>query len=195
MSLDLCFATNNKGKLQEIRALIGNKYNILSLQDIGCHEELPETQPTIEGNSLQKAEYVWQKYKINCFADDTGLEVYSLGGAPGVISARYAGEKCSPEDNMNLLLKNMQNMTDRRAKFRACITLILNGEVKQFEGAVNGKILEAKQGAKGFGYDPVFQPEGFDRSFAELDMDEKNKISHRGKAVMELANYLNTIKR
>ena len=193
--MHLCFATNNKGKIQEIKALIADKYNILSLQDIGCHEELAETQPTIEGNSLQKAEYVWNKYKVNCFADDTGLEVYSLNNAPGVISARYAGEKCSPEDNMNLLLKNMQNMTDRRAKFRACITLILNGEVKQFEGAVNGKILEAKQGAKGFGYDPVFQPEGFDRSFAELDMDEKNKISHRGKAVMELANYLNTIKR
>lgn len=192
--MDLCFATNNKGKLHEVKALVGDNYNILSLADIGCFEELPETQPTIEGNSLQKAEYVWKKYKVNCFADDTGLEVFALNGAPGVISARYAGEKCSPEDNMNLLLKNMQGISDRKAKFRACITLILDGQINQFEGVVHGEILERKTGDKGFGYDPIFKPEGYDLSFAELSIEEKNSFSHRGKAVVKLVNYLNNNK-
>jgi XTP/dITP diphosphohydrolase len=186
----LCFATNNQGKLDEIKALLDDKYKILSLTDIGCHDELPETQTTIEGNSRQKAEYIWNKYKVNCFADDTGLEVYSLNGAPGVISARYAGEKCTPEDNMNLLLKNMGNITERRARFRTCITLILNGSISQFEGIVKGEILREKKGNKGFGYDPVFKPEGYNLTFAELEMKEKNKISHRGKAVKALADFL-----
>lgn len=189
-TLELCFATNNKGKLEEIKALLGPPFHILSLQDIGCHEELPETQPTIEGNSQQKAEYVWKKYKIPCFADDTGLEVFALDGAPGVISARYAGEKCSPEDNMKLLLKNMENIKDRTARFRACITLFLNGSMSQFEGVVNGEILTEKKGGKGFGYDPIFRPVGYSQSFAELDLEEKNKISHRGKAARALIQFL-----
>jgi XTP/dITP diphosphohydrolase len=190
-TLNLCFATNNKGKLEEIKVLLGPPFQILSLEDIGCHEELPETQPTIEGNSRQKAEYVWKKYKVDCFADDTGLEVFALDGAPGVISARYAGVKCSPEDNMNLLLKNMENVKDRRARFRSCITLFLNGSVSQFEGVVNGEILKEKKGGKGFGYDPIFQPAGYAQSFAELDMEEKNKMSHRAKAAKALIQFLN----
>lgn len=186
----LCFATNNKGKLDEIKALLEGKYHILSLADIGCNEELPETQATIEGNSRQKAECIWNKYKVNCFADDTGLEVYALNGSPGVISARYAGEKCTTEDNMNLLLKNMANISSRQARFKTCITLIINGSISQFEGIVKGEILREKKGNQGFGYDPIFQPQGYTLTFAELDMEEKNKISHRGKAVRALADFL-----
>ena len=189
--MKLCFATNNKGKLQEIKALLDGKYDIVSLQEIGCQEELPETRDTIEGNSLQKAEYVWQHYKISCFADDTGLEVKALNGEPGVYSARYAGPDCSPEDNMILMLHKMTGQKDRSALFRTCITLILDGEIHQFEGNVKGEILQARQGEKGFGYDPIFKPEGHERSFAEMSMEEKNKISHRGKAVRTLADFLN----
>jgi XTP/dITP diphosphohydrolase len=191
MKKDLCFATNNKGKLLEIKALLEGDFNILSLEEIGCREELPETSDTIEGNSLQKAEYVWFRYKVNCFADDTGLEVAALGGAPGVISARYAGPGCTPEDNMDLLLKNMKGIKEREARFRTCITLIMDNRTYQFEGEVMGTILESKRGEKGFGYDPVFQPEGYDKSFAQLTIEEKNKISHRGVAVKKLADFLN----
>jgi XTP/dITP diphosphohydrolase len=188
--MDLCFATNNKGKLEEIKYLIGEKYHILSLSDIGCFEELPETQPTIEGNSKQKAQYIWDNYKVNCFADDTGLEVFALNGAPGVISARYAGENCNPEDNMNLLLKNMENIQDRSARFKTCITLIINGSVSQFEGIIKGEITRERTGSKGFGYDPIFRPSGFDKTLAELSMEEKNKISHRALAGRSLMNFL-----
>jgi XTP/dITP diphosphohydrolase len=189
--MKLCFATNNKGKLQEIKALLDGKFEIVSLQEIGCLEELPETRDTIEGNSLQKADYVWQHYKVSCFADDTGLEVKALNGEPGVYSARYAGPDCSPEDNMILLLHKMTEQKDRSALFRTCITLILEGEIHQFEGNVKGEILPVRQGEKGFGYDPIFKPEGFEKSFAEMSMEEKNKISHRGKAVRALAEFLN----
>jgi XTP/dITP diphosphohydrolase len=188
--MNLCFATNNPGKLKEITALVGNQYKILSLADIGCLEELPETRDTIEGNSLQKAEYVWDKYKVNCFADDTGLEVLALDGAPGVISARYAGTGCSPHDNMEKLLREMNGLKDRRARFRTCITLILNGAVHQFEGLVKGEILKEKTGDKGFGYDPIFKPDGFDQSFAQLSLAEKNEISHRGRATKALIDFL-----
>ncbi|HEY8402395.1 MAG TPA: non-canonical purine NTP diphosphatase [Cytophagaceae bacterium] len=191
--MDICFATNNKGKLKEIKELLEPEYRIVSLEDIGCKEELPETSDTLEGNSLQKAKYVYDNYKVSCFADDTGLEVEALNGAPGVYSARYAGPECNPENNMTLLLKELEGVKNRKAKFRTCITLILNGEVKQFVGEVSGHILEAKKGEKGFGYDPVFQPDGFDRSFAELEMSEKNGISHRGKAVRKLAEYLKSL--
>jgi XTP/dITP diphosphohydrolase len=189
--MKLCFATNNKGKLQEVKALLDGKFEIVSLQEIGCHEELPETKDTIEGNSLQKADYVWQHYKVNCFADDTGLEVKALNGEPGVYSARYAGPDCSPEDNMILLLHKMTGQKDRTALFRSCITLILEGEIHQFEGIVKGEILLARQGDEGFGYDPIFKPEGYEKSFAEIAMEEKNKISHRGKAVRGLVEFLN----
>ncbi|MFL5730584.1 MAG: non-canonical purine NTP diphosphatase [Cytophagaceae bacterium] len=188
--MNLCFATNNAGKLKEIKALAGDQYTILSLSDIGCQEELPETQNTIEGNSKQKAEYVWNKYKVNCFADDTGLEVLALDGAPGVISARYAGENCTPEDNMVKLLREMNGLKDRRALFRTCITLILNGAVHQFEGVVRGEILKEKKGEKGFGYDPLFKPEGYQQSFAELSLEEKNLISHRARATKALIEFL-----
>lgn len=189
--MKLCFATNNKGKLQEIQSLLKDRFEIVSLQEIGCHEELPETNDTIEGNSLQKADYVWQRYKISCFADDTGLEVKALNGEPGVYSARYAGPDCSPDDNMILLLHKMTHHQDRTALFRTCITLILEGAVHQFEGNVKGEILHDRRGAKGFGYDPVFQPEGFQKSFAEMTLLEKNEISHRGRAIKQLVEFLN----
>jgi len=191
--MELCFATNNKGKLAEINHLLSPQYTILSLQDIGCFEELEETQPTIEGNSLQKASYVHKKYQINCFADDTGLEVAALNGAPGVLSARYAGPECSPEDNMNLLLKNLEGKTDRSATFKTVITLFINNQPYTFTGSVDGVILTEKKGTKGFGYDPIFQPNGFSKTFAEMTMEEKNPISHRGRAVALLIEFLKNL--
>jgi XTP/dITP diphosphohydrolase len=188
--MTLCFATNNKGKILEIKTILQNKYEILSLQEIGCKEELPETRDTIEGNSLQKAEYVWQNYKVNCFSDDSGLEVAALKGEPGVYSAMYAGPSCNADDNIKLLLQKMEGKTDRSALFRTCITLIVNGEIHQFEGTVMGEILNSRRGEKGFGYDPVFQPEGYEISFAEMSLEEKNKISHRARAVRKLVEYL-----
>jgi XTP/dITP diphosphohydrolase len=192
--MKLCFATNNKGKLIEIQNLLNDKYQIVSLQDIGCTEELEETRPTLEGNSLQKAEYVFNKYKVNCFADDTGLEVEALNGAPGVISARYAGLQCSPEDNMNLLLSNLDGVTNRKARFRTIITLIMDGHIHYFEGTAEGEILTSRSGKEGFGYDPIFRPAGFDRSFAEMSVEEKNQISHRAKAVKKMVEFLNQLK-
>lgn len=191
--ISICFATNNKNKLEEVRSKIGHQFTILSLEDIGCLEELPETQPTIEGNSEQKAQYVAQKYKVNCFADDTGLLVDALNGAPGVYSARYAGPNCSPEDNMLKLLSELKGIKNRNASFKTCITLVLNGKQIQFDGSVAGVILEEKHGEKGFGYDPIFQPNGYDNSFAEMGMAEKNTISHRALAVAKLATYLKSI--
>lgn len=187
--MKLCFATNNKNKLAEIQKILGNQFEIVSLQEIGCEEELAETQDTLEGNSLQKAQYIWDNYQINCFADDTGLEVEALNGAPGVYSARYAGTG-KAEDNMNLLLKNLGTENNRNAQFRTVITLIENGEIKQFEGAVSGTIRTEKSGAEGFGYDPIFEPKNYSITFAEMDMLTKNQISHRGKAVQKLVNYL-----
>ena len=191
--MNLCFATNNANKLKEIKELVKSGYTILSLADIGCTDELPETRPTIEGNSAQKAEYIWEHYKTNCFADDTGLEVEALNGEPGVYSARYAGADCKPEDNINLLLNKLQGIQNRKAMFRTCITLIINGEQKQFEGRVEGEILNDRRGEKGFGYDPIFMPKGFAKSFAEMTMEEKNSISHRGLAVKALISYLNSL--
>ena len=191
--ISICFATNNKNKLEEVRSKIGHQFTILSLEDIGCLEELPETRPTIEGNSEQKAQYVAQKYKVNCFADDTGLLVDALDGAPGVYSARYAGPNCLPEDNMMKLLSELKGIKNRNASFKTCITLVLNDKQIQFDGAVSGIILEEKHGEKGFGYDPIFQPNGYTISFAEMNMSEKNTISHRALAVAKLAAYLKSI--
>lgn len=188
--MDLCFATNNPGKLKEIKALAEPRFRILSLADIGCREELPENQDTLEGNALEKASYVYNKYRVNCFADDTGLEVSALNGAPGVYSARYAGPSCSPEDNMNLLLEKMKGAADRTAVFRTCIALILDDKTHIFNGTVKGEILTEKSGSQGFGYDPIFKPEGFPGSFAEMSLEEKNKISHRGRAVESLMEFL-----
>jgi XTP/dITP diphosphohydrolase len=186
----ICFATNNQKKLEEIRQILGDEFEVLSLDDIGCTEELPETQKTIEGNSLQKAEYVLKKYGIPCFADDTGLEVHYLDGAPGVFSARYAGEQRDDNANINLLLKNMDGVKDRKAQFKTIITWVTPKKIKQFEGIVKGKILTHRQGTGGFGYDPIFQPTGQDVSFAQMTGAQKNLISHRGKAMEKLVKYL-----
>lgn len=188
------FATNNKNKLAEIREMLaGSGIEVLSLADIGCHADIPETSPTIEGNAIQKAQYVFDNYHISCFADDTGLEVIALGGAPGVYSARYAGgEGHDSEANMAKLLGELNGKSDRSAQFRTAIALILegDGEPKLFEGIVKGEIITEKRGGEGFGYDPIFRPDGYDKTFAELGHEIKNKISHRARAVMKLVEYL-----
>lgn len=188
--MDLCFASNNNHKLSEIRPLLEPDFAVLSLAQIGCHEELPETQATIEGNSRQKAEYVFDRYHIACFADDTGLEVEALDNAPGVYSARYAGEHKNSDDNINLLLKNLEGKPNRKARFRTVITLAGLGGLHFFEGVVEGTIITARKGTDGFGYDPVFQPEGFTRTFAEMSIAEKNEMSHRARATQKLIAFL-----
>ena len=190
-SLRIVAATNNEHKLSEIRPLIGPDLRILSLRDIGCDVDLPETTDTLEGNSLQKAQYVFDHYGLPCFADDTGLEVESLNGAPGVYSARYAGEQRNSDDNIALLLKNLAGHKSRRARFRTVITLLGFGDAMFFEGIISGTILTERHGTGGFGYDPVFQPDGFSKTLAQITMDEKNRISHRGQAVQKLVDYLN----
>lgn len=192
MKKRLVFATNNGHKLEEIRAILGNTVEILSLKDIGCHEDIPETAATLEGNAAQKAEFIYKRYGLDCFADDTGLEVEALGGAPGVYSARYAGgEGHDSEANMRKLLAELAGKDDRKAQFRTVICLIEAGEKHLFEGVVKGKIIEEKRGGSGFGYDPVFVPEGYAETFAEMGNEEKNKISHRARAVQALCAYLN----
>ena len=190
----LCFASNNKHKLEEIKNVVGRKFEILSLTDIKCNEELPETRNTLEGNSLQKAEYILQHYNTPCFADDTGLEVEALHGAPGVYSARYAGNHRSNDDNIALLLQNLKNDTNRKAQFRTVITLIgVEAQPVFFEGIIRGEIIAEKRGSSGFGYDPVFIPEGHSRTFAEMTLEEKNQLSHRAIAVKKLAEYLSRL--
>ena len=188
--MKLVFATNNRHKIDEVSAIIGNGYELLSLSDIGCSEDIPETSDTFAGNALQKARYVKEKYGYECFADDTGLEVTALGGAPGVHSARYAGDHDS-EANMTRLLQELDGKSDRTAQFRTVIALILNGEEHLFEGIVKGSIAAQRCGTGGFGYDPVFVPDGYTESFAELGMEVKNTISHRGRAIRKLICYLN----
>jgi XTP/dITP diphosphohydrolase len=190
MKEKICFATNNANKVREIQQLLGNEFEVVGLADIGCHEELAETQPTIEGNSLQKAEYVWQNYQVNCFADDTGLEVHALNNEPGVYSARYAGPQRNDADNMALLLRNLEGKENRNAHFKTIITLFRNGQQFQFEGIAPGHIGLAPQGMQGFGYDPLFIPQGHSRTFAEMNAQEKNAISHRGIAVRKLIEFL-----
>jgi len=188
--MELCFATNNRHKIEEIGALLGPFFQLKSLQEVGCFEELAETQSTIEGNSSQKALYVFDTYHVSCFADDTGLEVEALGGEPGVLSARYAGEHKSNEDNISLLLQNLSAHQNRKARFKTVITLVQPGSVVVFEGIVNGQIVFERRGKMGFGYDSVFQPEGFDKTFAEMELSKKNLISHRAIAVKKLINFL-----
>lgn len=191
MKKRLVFATNNAHKLEEIRAILGNSIEILSLADIHCHADIPETADTLEGNARQKSRYVYEHYGLDCFADDTGLEVESLGGAPGVYSARYAdGQGHDSQANMNKLLKEMEEKNDRKAQFRTIISLIEKGEERQFEGIVKGQITREKRGESGFGYDPIFQPDGYETTFAELGSDIKNRISHRARAVVALCDYL-----
>lgn len=186
----LVFATNNAHKLEEIRQILGDKIEVVSLADIGCTEEIAETADTLEGNALIKAKYVYERYGLSCFADDTGLEVHALGGAPGVYSARYAGEHCSPKDNIEKLLLAMTGESERRAAFRTVIALIDDGEQYLFEGLVRGTIEKSPAGTQGFGYDPVFRPEGYEHTFAELGAEVKNHISHRAIAVQQLAEWL-----
>lgn len=188
---NIVFATNNSHKLQEIRSIVGGRYNILSLSDIDCHDEIPETADTLEGNAILKARWVSEKYGYDCFADDTGLEVYILGNRPGVYSARYAGEPCDSEKNIDKLLSELDGLKDRRARFRTVIALISNNELKEFEGKIEGAIIKERRGNGGFGYDKVFVPEGYDRTFAEMESFEKNSISHRAKATQLLIDYLN----
>ena len=191
----LCFASNNVHKLDEIRRLLPTAVQLLSLGDIGCHEELPETQPTLEGNARQKAQYVFDHYGVSCFADDTGLEVDALGGAPGVYSARYAGPQRESVDNVAKLLHELATQPDRRARFRTVVALVLpSGEVHEFSGEVGGTIAGQPVGSRGFGYDPVFVPtEGDGRTFAEMTLDEKNLLSHRARAVEGLVGFLTTL--
>ena len=191
--MELVFATNNAHKLDEVRQILGDRFKVLSLNDIGCHEDIPETADTFQGNALQKARYVKEHYGYDCFADDTGLEVKALDGAPGVHSARYAGDHDS-EANMTKLLHELEKKSDRSAQFRTVIALILNGQEVLFEGIVTGQIAtERHYGDGGFGYDPIFIPDGYTETFSQMSSQGKNLISHRGRAVRKLADYLKTL--
>lgn len=187
---DIVFATNNAHKLKELREIAAGKLNVLSLSDIGCHDDIPETAPTIEGNAKIKADYIKQHYGYDCFADDTGLEVKVLDGAPGVYSARFAGPSCDSERNIDKLLILMGECADREARFSTVFALIMGEKVHFFTGEVRGSILKERRGKGGFGYDPVFQPEGSELSFAEMDSEAKNAISHRGRATEALVAFL-----
>ncbi len=188
--MKIIFATNNQHKLKEIREIIGDKINIQSLADIHCHEDIPETGTTLQENALLKAQFVKDNFGFDCFAEDTGLEVDALHGAPGVYSARFAGEHCSPQDNMEKLLNELQGESNRNARFKTVIALLLNGEKHFFEGEISGQIIAEKRGTQGFGYDPIFVPNGFSQTFAELGDDVKNTISHRAIATQKLADFL-----
>jgi XTP/dITP diphosphohydrolase len=190
MAREIVIATNNKHKVEEIRSLVGDRIKIISLSELGCKEDIPETGETLEENARQKARYIWEKYGKDCFADDTGLMVDALDGKPGVYSARFAGEKCSFDDNIDLMLEMMEGKTNRKAYFSTVICLIEQGEEKLFEGSCPGSILTERYGRGGFGYDPIFVPDGYGESFAEMSLEEKNKISHRGKATDKLIKYL-----
>jgi XTP/dITP diphosphohydrolase len=193
--MKIVFATNNQHKLSEIRQILGSRVEVLSLKDIGCDVDIPETGTTLEENALQKAQYIYDNYHIDVFADDTGLEVDALNGAPGVYSARYASMENNSashdsEANMVRLLKELGDNNNRRARFRTVIALIQQGKVHEFEGIVNGNIISERRGGEGFGYDPIFQPDGYDQTFAEMGAETKNQISHRARATQKLANYL-----
>lgn len=189
----LVFATHNKNKLSEVKALMPKSIRLLSLTDINCHEDIPETHSTIEGNAKQKAIYIKQHYGYDCFADDTGLEVDALDGAPGVFSARYAGPDRDADANMQKVLDGLKNKVDRSAQFKTVIALFFNGSYYEFPGICEGQITTSKQGQHGFGYDPIFQPKGYHQTFAEMNLNLKNKIGHRGKAIQKLITYLKKI--
>ena len=191
--MKLVFATNNQHKLKEVQEMLSNSIEVLSLKDIGCSEDVEETEITLEGNAKLKADYITEKYGFDCFADDTGLEVEALDGKPGVYSARYAGEHGNAEKNMEKLLIELQNKSSRKAKFRTIIVLNLRNKQYLFEGICDGEILNEKTGAKGFGYDPIFKPRNASCSFAEMNSEEKNIISHRGIAIQELVQFLNSL--
>jgi len=191
----IVFATGNPHKIREVNELLVGLLEVKGLADIGCPLDLPETSPTIPENALQKARYVFENYGVNCFSEDTGLEIAALGGEPGVLSARYAGEGKNAEDNMKLVLRNMTGESNRKARFYTVIALILDGQEHLFEGIAEGTIRHEKSGTDGFGYDPIFQPDGFGATFAELTKAEKNAISHRGKAVRKLVDFLTSLNR
>jgi XTP/dITP diphosphohydrolase len=184
------FATNNLHKLQEIREKTGSAFKLLSLSELGFTGEIPEEADSLEGNAAQKAFFIYDRYRVNCFADDTGLEIDALNGAPGVYSARYAGEKCTFDDNVSKVLHELGGTADRKARFRTVIALVENGRLTTFEGLIPGTITTVRKGSDGFGYDPVFMPEGYDRTFAEMTLAEKNAISHRALAVEKLITYI-----
>jgi XTP/dITP diphosphohydrolase len=192
--MKLVFATNNLNKLKEVQEMLSNTIEIVSLKEINCFDEVDETETTLEGNAKLKADYITQKFGYNCFADDTGLEVESLDGKPGVYSARYAGEPVNSENNMQKLLTELKGKENRKAQFRTAVCLNLNGEQYLFEGACKGEILKEKQGIEGFGYDPLFKPAGFSESFANMNSEDKNKISHRGIAMQQLIDFLLNLK-
>jgi XTP/dITP diphosphohydrolase len=189
----LVFATHNRHKLQEIQEILGDSYQIVGLGTLGLHEEIPETADTLEGNAEIKADYLYDKLGMDCFSDDTGLEIEALHGAPGVYSARFAGENCTFQDNVNKVLQLLKGVTNRKACFRSVICLIMNGKKYFFEGKVEGKIIEIQKGTEGFGYDPIFVPDGFTETFAEMPLEEKNSISHRGIATQALIRFLHEI--
>lgn len=188
--MKLVFATNNKHKLEEVRAILGNRVEVLSLDDINCNDDIPETADTLQGNALIKARYIYNKYGVDCFADDTGLEVEALDGAPGVYSARYAGDNHDSHANMNKLLQNLTGKKNRNAQFRTVIALIIKGKEILFDGIVKGEITLEKAGDSGFGYDPIFVPQGYSQSFAQMDSELKNSISHRYLATKQLCDYI-----
>jgi XTP/dITP diphosphohydrolase len=191
--MKLIFATQNQNKVNELKQLMPDFIELLSLKDIDCDDDIPETAPTLEGNAILKAHFVFENYNVNCFADDTGLEIEALNNEPGVFSARYAGPQKEAIDNMNLVLEKLENKTNRKARFRTVICLIINGKQYLFEGIVKGEITLNKSGGKGFGYDPIFKPDGFNKTFAEMTIAEKNEISHRGIAVKKLIEFLKTL--
>ena len=190
MKKKFVFATNNAHKLEEVTAILGNKIELLSMKDINCYADIPETADTLEGNALLKARYIFENYQLDCFADDTGLEVEALNGAPGVYSARYAGDAHNSEANMKKLLQDMEGIENRKAQFRTVFALIINGKEHLFEGIVKGEITKHRHGTSGFGYDPVFIPEGYTQTYAEMGNELKNKISHRSLATNKLCNFL-----
>lgn len=190
MDLRLVFATHNENKAREIQSIMPQGVHILSLDDIGCDEDIPETGSTLEENALLKARYVWEKFGMNCFADDTGLEIEALNGEPGVYSARYAGSQKNPDDNMEKVLKNLEGSIDRTARFKTSIALILHGDEHLFDGIVEGRISSEKKGDHGFGYDPIFVPENHGRTFAEMSLEEKNTMSHRARALEKMVHFL-----
>ncbi len=191
--MKLLFATQNQHKIKEINQIIGKDFHVIGLDTFGFSEEIPETQSTIEGNALQKAQFIWDRFHVSCFADDTGLEIDALEGRPGVYSARYAGENKSFDDNCNKVLSEMKGMSMRGARFRTVIALIIDAQHYLFEGVIEGEITEEKKGMDGFGYDPVFKPQGFDLTFAEMPAELKNTISHRGLATTQMIQYLQSI--
>jgi XTP/dITP diphosphohydrolase len=188
--MKLVFATNNLNKIKEVKSLLPENIQVLSLADIDCTEDIPETQLTIKGNAIQKATYIKERYGYNCFADDTGIEVNALNGQPGVFSARYAGPMCNANDNMDKLLYELEYKHNRSAQFKTVVALIIEDQLEIFTGICEGAITKSKKGTKGFGYDPIFQPHGHDQTFAEMDLELKNKIGHRGKAIVQLINHL-----